>query len=153
MGSWPDLRVRLGYTSVRPSQDTGGSMDREEHFSSVWVKGRACLKAEFVCWVESASWSCWDHSCVFQPGSASPSLQPPGPARSRGVGERMAARAAELSQLCFSCSLSPARVNKYLEIELHYQARTISFFHVLCSLELTSSSSDIGELSRDKKKF
>lgn len=80
-------------------------------------------------------------------------LQPPGPARGHGVGVRVAARAAELSQLCFSCSLSSARVNKYLEFELHYLARTISFFHVLCSLEFTSSSSDIGELFRDKKKF
>lgn len=80
-------------------------------------------------------------------------LQPPGPARGCGMGECVAARAAELSQLCFSCSLSPARVNKYLEFELHYLARTISFFHVLCSLELTSSSNDIGELAGDKKKI
>lgn len=73
MGSWPDLMGRLGHTSVGPFQDTGGSMEREERFSSVWVTGRACLKAEFVCWVGSASWSCWDHSCVLQPGSAPPS--------------------------------------------------------------------------------
>lgn len=24
----------------------------------VWVKGGPCLKAEFTCWEESASWSC-----------------------------------------------------------------------------------------------
>lgn len=147
MGSWPDLRVRLGHTSMGPFQGHwwGWSGWEPSLLSSVWVKCGLCLIAEFACW------SCWDHSCVFQPDSAPLPLQPPGPARGHGMGERVAARAAELSQLCFSCSLSPARVNKYLEFELHYLARTISFFHVLCSLELASSSSDIGELSRDKK--
>lgn len=97
-------------------------------------KGGPCFKAEFACWVESGSWSCWDHSCVFQPGSPPPSPAASWPSQRPWHGEHVAARAAELSQLCSSCSLSPARVNKYLEFQLHYLARTISFFHVLCSL-------------------